>query len=53
MNHWGDCTEMQTALDVFGDCMMTIDCDDYNPDTYNPASTDCAEEWQGVRDASC
>ena len=53
LNYWGDCPQMQAALDAFGDCMMTIDCDDYNPDTYNPANTDCAAEWQGVYDADC
>ena len=53
LSYWGDCPEMRTALDAFGDCMMDISCDDYNPDSYNPASTDCADEWSDVYDADC
>jgi hypothetical protein len=51
IDYWGDCR--QAALDVFGDCMMGIDCSEWNPDAYNPAGTDCSEEWSGVQQASC
>ena len=53
LDYWGDCAGVRTALDAFGDCMMTLSCDDYNPDSYNPANTDCAEEWNDVRDSEC
>ncbi len=53
LSYWGDCPEMQAALDAFGDCMMAVPCEDYNPDSYNPANTECAEEWDGVYDADC
>ena len=46
INYWGECE--QGTLDTFGDCMKTIDCADWNPDTYNPANTDCSEEWSHV-----
>lgn len=51
INYWGECR--RDELDTFGDCMMNVDCDDWNPDTYNPANTDCSEEWSAVRQASC
>tara|TARA_R110002073_G_scaffold3074_2_gene20567 strand:- start:7522 stop:7989 length:468 start_codon:yes stop_codon:yes gene_type:complete len=51
IDYWGDCR--QATLDAFGDCMMGIDCSDWNPDAYNPASTDCSEEWSDVEQAPC
>ncbi len=51
IDHWGECRRAE--LDTFGDCMMQVDCDDWNPDTYNPANTECSEEWSAVRQASC
>ena len=51
IGYWGECR--QAALDTFGDCMMGIDCADWNPDTYNPANTECSEEWSGVQQTSC
>jgi hypothetical protein len=53
LGFWGDCTEARAALDAFGDCMITIPCEDYDPDAYNPANTDCAEQWQDVQQSSC
>lgn len=53
VDYWGDCPEMQAALDAFGDCMIDVSCDDYDPDSYNPASTDCAGEWSDINDADC
>ncbi len=46
IDYWGECE--QDTLDAFGDCMMTIECQDWNPDTYNPANTVCSEEWSHV-----
>lgn len=51
IGYWGECR--RTQLDAFGECMKTIACSDWNPDSYNPASTDCSEEWSEVRSASC
>ncbi|MFP4600566.1 MAG: hypothetical protein ACLFVJ_20090 [Persicimonas sp.] len=51
IDHWGECRRAE--LDAFGDCMMQVDCDDWNPDTYNPANTECSEEWSAVSEASC
>ena len=34
------------AQDSFGACMSEIECRDWSPDAYNPASTPCAEQWQ-------
>lgn len=47
-DYWGDCESRAAALDAFGACMAEIECSDWSPDSYNPASTPCAEEWQGV-----
>lgn len=51
VNYWGECAEVTEALDGFGACMSEIACDDYNPDTYNPASTVCSEQWSDVQSA--
>lgn len=51
VNYWGECAEVTEALDGFGACMSEIECDDYNPDTYNPASTPCSEQWSDVQSA--
>ena len=48
LNYWGDCPSRRNALDDFGDCMLTIPCSEWNPDVYNPASTDCADEWSDL-----
>jgi len=47
-DYWGDCPSRKTALDGFGACMSEIDCNDWNPDSYNPNSTPCAEQWGEV-----
>jgi hypothetical protein len=47
-DYWGDCASRAAALDAFGACMAEIECSDWSPDAYNPASTPCAEQWQGV-----
>jgi hypothetical protein len=47
-DYWGACESRADALDVFGACMADIECTDWSPDAYNPASTPCAEQWQGV-----
>jgi hypothetical protein len=49
--YWGECASRAAALDVFGACMSEIECSDWSPDAYNPASTPCAEQW-GDLDAS-
>jgi hypothetical protein len=46
--YWGSCPSRAAALDAFGACMSVVECADWSPDAYNPASTPCAEEWQGV-----
>jgi len=51
VGYWGECAEVTEALDAFGACMSEIACDEYNPDTYNPASTPCSEQWGEVGDA--
>ena len=48
VNYWGSCPSRRDALDAFGDCMTGVSCDDYNPDTYNPSSTECAQEWSDL-----
>jgi hypothetical protein len=50
-DYWGDCATRAAALDEFGACMSEIECTDWSPDAYNPASTPCAEQWQGVGDS--
>jgi hypothetical protein len=47
-DYWGDCPSRATALDVFGACMSEIECTDWTPDAYNPASTPCAAEWEAL-----
>lgn len=51
INYWGECRRPE--LDDFGNCMMNVDCDDWNPDTYNPAGTVCSEQWSDVTGADC
>ena len=46
--YWGDCPSRTAALDVFGACMSEIECTDWTPDAYNPASTPCAAEWEAL-----
>lgn len=50
-SHWGACRRPE--LDAFGDCMMNVECKDWNPDAYNPASTPCANEWKAVGAKQC
>ena len=52
-DYWGSCPEVLAALDAFGDCMITVPCEDYNPDAYNPANTICSEQWSQVQQSSC
>jgi hypothetical protein len=52
IDYWGECRRAE--LDTFGDCMKGLTCDEWgDPDVYNPANTDCAEEWSAVQQASC
>jgi len=51
LNYWGACPSRRDALDAFGDCMLGIACGDWNPASYNPASTECAGEWQALGDS--
>ncbi len=51
VNYWGECAEVTQALDGFGACMSEIECEDYSPDAYNPASTPCSEQWSDVQSA--
>lgn len=50
-DYWGECAEVTEALDNFGGCMAELACDEYNPDTYNPANTPCSDSWSEVQDA--
>jgi hypothetical protein len=49
--YWNECRRPE--LDAFGDCMKTLDCSEWNPDAYNPASTPCASQWGDLNAASC
>lgn len=49
--YWGACRRPE--LDAFGDCMMKVECKDWSPDAYNPASTPCADEWKAVGAKKC
>ena len=51
ISYWGACPSRRAALDAFGDCMAAVSCDDYTPDTYDPASTACAGEWTDLQNA--
>ncbi len=52
LDYWGDC--YRPELDVFGDCMAALSCDDWgNPDGYIPSETPCAEQWEDVLAADC
>jgi hypothetical protein len=48
LNYWGSCPSRRAALDAFGDCMLGVACDEWSPDSYNPANTECAEEWKAL-----
>lgn len=50
---WGMCPARRTVLDAFADCMVTMPCEDYDPDAYDPAATPCGEQWQDVLNSSC
>ena len=49
LDYWGECAARRDALDAFGACMSEIECTDYDPDAYNPASTPCAQEWSDLQ----
>ncbi len=51
LSYWGECPSRREALDVFGECMAEIPCDEWNPDAYNPNNTVCAEQWQALGDS--
>ena len=54
LDYWGSCPSRRTALDNFGACMSELDCNDWSPDAYQPASTPCAAQWEQVgASASC
>jgi|GEM_PF-1931325 len=46
--YWGSCESRLNALDAFNTCMLDVPCDDYNPDSYNPSSTPCADEYAAL-----
>lgn len=46
--YWGECASRRDALDAFGACMSEIECADYDPDSFNPASTPCAQAWDDL-----
>lgn len=50
-NYWGECR--QAELDAFGDCMIEMDCADWNPDAYNPGSTPCADLYGDLATSEC
>lgn len=43
--YWGSCPSRVAALNVYGSCMAELSCDDWSPDTYDPNSTVCAQQW--------
>jgi hypothetical protein len=49
--YWGACRRPE--LDAFGDCMMKVSCDDFNPDAFNPNATPCASEWKAIGSKDC
>lgn len=49
LDYWGECAARRDAQDVFGACMSELECSDYDPDAYNPASTPCAQEWSDLQ----
>jgi hypothetical protein len=49
--YWGE--NCQDELDTFNDCVMTIDCEGWNPDAWNPALSDCADEWSALNESDC
>ncbi|MFO0667936.1 MAG: hypothetical protein U0174_28550 [Polyangiaceae bacterium] len=51
VDHWKACRRPE--LDAFGDCMMGVECKDWNPDTYNPASTKCSSQWSSITQKQC
>ena len=48
LDYWGECLTRRDALDAFGDCMEHVPCEDYDPDSYDPATTVCADEWSAL-----
>lgn len=51
--YFGECAEMLDALDAYAVCMVDISCDDFDPDTYDPADTDCWREWDEILSIDC
>lgn len=51
VDYWGTCSETLAALDAFSECMEAVPCEDYDPDSYNPANTPCSELWSALRSA--
>ncbi len=49
VEYWGTCTETLAALDAFSECMEAVPCEDYDPDSYNPANTPCSDLWSALR----
>lgn len=52
-DYFGTCPDMQAALDAYAQCMIDVSCDTFDPDTYNPADTPCAHEWDIILATSC
>jgi len=48
LGYWGECPSRRAALDAFGECMSNLDCGEWNPDAYNPASTPCSQQWSDL-----
>ena len=43
LDYYGDCPAVRQVLDVYGTCMLSVPCDTYDPDAYDPAETPCAD----------
>lgn len=50
--YWGSCPSRAAALDTFGSCMAELSCDDWSPDTYDPNSTVCAQQWADLSNSA-
>ncbi|MDP2310490.1 MAG: hypothetical protein Q8P18_31015 [Pseudomonadota bacterium] len=52
-DYWGECRAAEDALNALGECVANVDCDDYNPDSYNPSSVGCDDEWEDLGASDC
>ena len=51
IEYWGECRCPE--LDAFGNCMLSVECDGWDPDAYDPEDTPCAAEWQAIVTKDC